>query len=127
MSVADVQSVAQRTVETSSCDLVEATCRRGIQQSLRYGQQIVARDGAWGRKPLCRSDLDLGADPADGVGDWCAGDRGQHADGRIAGQDADGSPTRRRTQAGPVDLAAGYHLGAVCAANRAAAATIAGS
>jgi hypothetical protein len=126
-SVADVEGVAQRTVELSALDLDEPSDRPRVEHSLRDGEEVVAGDDAGLGQAFFGADLDLGTYVSDRAGDRCAGDRAQHRDGCVSGQDAHRPATCRRPEVSPIELAAGYHSGAVSDASRLAASTNAGS
>ena len=54
--------------------------------------------------------MDLRPDPPDSSGDRCAGDSSANRGGCAPGDHADGLPSRRRTEIGPVDLGPCDHL-----------------
>lgn len=62
------------------------------------------------------SDLDLRWYPSNGACDWCACDAVEKGDHAVSGKDADRASPAVSTQVCPVDLAPGYHSGAVSAA-----------
>jgi hypothetical protein len=76
---------------------------------------------------LGRPKFDLRTDAPDRSGDRRARDRGEDGDRGIPGEDTDGPSPRWWPQVCPYDVAALYHSGAVSAASRDAAETIAGS
>lgn len=127
LSVLNVEGVAKRLVKLDSGFEIELTDGFCINKRDGDRYQVVAADDAAIGKAHGLSDLDLGADTANRSGDRRAGDGGENGDGSITGQDTDGPPPRWWSQVGPEDVAAFYHSGAVSAASREAAETIAGS
>lgn len=91
------------------------------------GDQVVAADDTLIGQALRGSDFNLGADTADRSCDRRAGDSAQDGDSGVSGEHADGSPPGWWSQVCPYDVPSRYHLGAVSAASREAAETMAGS
>jgi hypothetical protein len=87
----------------------------------------VAADDALIGKAMSGSEFNLRTDATDRSGDRGARDRGEDGDRCVSGEDTDGSPARWWPQVRPYDVTALYHSGAVSAASREAAETIAGS
>jgi hypothetical protein len=58
-SVADVQRIAQCTVQLGSLDLLKAPERCRVERRLRHREEVVAGDDAGDGKSLVGSDLDL--------------------------------------------------------------------
>lgn len=113
LSVLDVEGVAQRPVEVSARLDVEVADSIVVEERDWNRDHVVATDHAGLRQAFGRSNLHLGSDTANSPGDRCARDGGQHGERGITSQHANRSPTCRRTEIGPYDVAAGYHSGTV--------------
>ena len=110
-SVLDVEGVAERVIEFDSLPEAEMTQRFRIEVALGNRQQGVAVDHARIGQAFIGPHLNFRADVADGSSDWSTGDGGEHLDGRVACEDANGSPARWRPEVSPDDVAACYHSG----------------
>jgi hypothetical protein len=126
-SVFDIEGIADRLVESDPAVEVEMSDRFGVEQGHRDGDQVVAADDASFGQPFCSPYLDFRANTPDCAGDRSAGDRCEDFDCSVPSKHADWSPSRWWPQISPNDVAAGYHSGAVWAASREAAVTMAGS
>ena len=73
------------------------------------------------------SNFDFGTDASDRSSNRRAGDRREDGYCGVTAEDADGPPPGWWPEVGPYDVAALYHSGAVSAASREAAETMAGS
>jgi hypothetical protein len=126
-SVLDVEGVTEGLVEPDPGFEVELADVFWVEKRGGNGYQVVAADDAGIGNALGGPDSNLRADTADRSGDRRAGDGGEHLDGGVTGEDADGPPPGWRSQVGPNDVTALYHSGAVSEASREVAETIAGS
>ena len=96
-SVLDVEGVAEGSVQLDSGFEVELADAFWVEKRGGNRYQVVAADDAVIGKALGGSDFDFGADTADRSGDRGAGDGGEHLDGGVTGEDADGPPPGRRS------------------------------
>jgi hypothetical protein len=126
-SVLDIEGVAQGLVEPDPGVEVEVADWFWVEERDGDGDQVVAADDALIGKALGWADFNLGTDTADRSSDGRAGDRAEDGDRRVPGEDTNGPPARGWPQVRPYDVAALYHSGAMSAASREAAETIAGS
>lgn len=126
-SVLDVEGVPQSLVQVGPAFEVKMTDWFGVEERDGNGDQVVAADDALIGKALCQSNFNLRTDTTDRSGDRRAGDRAQDGDRGVSREHADGSPPGWWSQISPYDVPPRYHSGAVSAASREAADTMAGS
>jgi len=98
-----------------------------LQEAHGNRYQVVVGYDTWFGQSFGWPNLHFGTDAPYGPSNRRARDRSEHFDRGVPGQDAHRAAASGRAEVGPDDVAAPYQLGAVRAARRAAADTIAGS
>lgn len=112
-SIDDVEGVTQCSIEVGSGDFIEASDWFSVEVGDRDRKDVVAIDDAQFRKAVLGSEFNFGAYASNSSRDRSASNGGEHTDGCVSSENADGAPTSRRTQVGPYDVVSGYHAGAV--------------
>lgn len=123
----NVESEAQCSVEFSTLGKAQASNWILLQQGLRYGDDVVTRDGTRGGESFLVAHDYFGGNTSDRPGNWRTRHRVQDLDCRVSGNNTHRTLASGVAEITPDDVASLHQSGIVSRANLAPAAMITSS